>query len=202
MADWKNDREAHYLIADELDTPLARAVLESPADGPTCQLRLLEGDGQELAKHEVLQLVPMSGSSPPLSGKVVRSRGRQIVLEKKGMPLAELRRNLRIPVAFHSFIYPLTGRWKGRRTILSEDISCGGIAFYCEEALEDGEEIEVVVPVCSQPLILRAQVLRTRLTGGRVPLYACKFLELLPEEESMVREAVFGIQLKNRHLEA
>ena len=80
MADWKNDREAHYLIADELDTPLARAVLESPADGPTCQLRLLEGDGQELAKHEVLQLVPMSGSSPPLSGKVVRSRGRQIVL--------------------------------------------------------------------------------------------------------------------------
>ena len=58
--------------------------------------------------------------------------------------------------------------------------------------------MEVVIPVTSQPLVLRMKILRQRSSSRKEPLYAAQFVDLLREEESMVREAVFSIQLQKK----
>ena len=54
----------------------------------------------------------------------------------------------------------------------------------------------MVIPVTSQPLLLDMKILRCRSRPEDDLLYAAEFLSLLREEENMVREAVFGLQLK------
>ena len=107
--------------------------------------------------------------------------------------------NLRVPVQFKSFIYPLTGRWKGRREVESNDLSCGGVAFFTNHGLQIGEQVEIVVPVTSEPLVVRCELLRLRPTErSESMMYAAKFVELCDDEETMLREAVFNLQLTGR----
>ena len=94
-----------------------------------------------------------------------------------------------------SFLYPISGAWQGRRKILSHDLSCGGIAFFTNQPLEKGEIVEVVIPVTSQPLLVRAHILRRRTSLEGTLLYAAAFDRLTPGEEAMIREAVFSLQI-------
>lgn len=187
-----------YLLVDSRQAPLARAVLESSAQAQNWQIRILDDKIDEVMKHELVQMVSMVDGAPSLLGRIIRNRGDRIVVEPLH-PLEEsLRQNLRMPVRFESFIYPLSGKWTGRRTVQSLDLSCGGIAFYCEQVLEDREQVEVVIPITGQPLVLRCEVIRQRPSSRSAELlYACKFVDLCEGEERMVREAVFGVQLRS-----
>ena len=187
-----------YLVADSRHLPLARAVLESPQDAPTWQIRVLDGGVEQVLDHEMLELISLGDNAASLVGRVVRRRDDRLVLERMGELGNEVRENLRMPVRFHSYIYPVSGAWKGRRAVQAHDVSCGGMAFFCEDHLEDGERVEVVVPVNKEPLVLQAEVLRVRLSSRTTPLYAAKFTDLLYDEEVLVREAVFSIQLQAR----
>ena len=46
-----------YLLLDSKSAPLARGVLETAPDGPILQIRVLDGKEDEVAQHEVIQLV-------------------------------------------------------------------------------------------------------------------------------------------------
>ena len=119
-------------------------------------------------------------------------------LEKIASLDPDLRRNLRVPIKFNTFIYPITGRWQGRREIQSIDLSCGGVAFYGDEGLEIEERLELVIPVTEEPVILRCQILRKQELRNDKLLYATKFVDMCEDEEVTVREAVFSIQLESR----
>ena len=97
---------------------------------------------------------------------------------------------------FESVMYPVTGRWKGQRTFKAKDLSCGGIAFWSGIPLEEREIVEMVLPVTDSPLVVKTQVLR-RLEDDstELPLYASKFVDLIQDEESLIRKAVFSIQI-------
>ena len=56
--------------------------------------------------------------------------------------------------------------------------------------------VQVVVPVTSQPLVLPMRILRSERASDGEYVYAGCFVGMVREEESMVREAVFSIQLK------
>ena len=109
----------------------------------------------------------------------------------------EVRRNLRMPVRFESFLYPVSGRWRGRMPVLSNDLSCGGAAFFCARKLEVDEVAEIVIPVTAEPLVLRVKILRERPSPDPIPLYAAEFVDMLREEENMVCEAVFSLQFRH-----
>lgn len=169
-------------------------------DAPSWQVQVLDDKISEVMKHEDLQLVSLADTGPALLGRILRCRGERIVLEKLRSLGREFQENLRMPVYFESFIYPISGRWKGRRGIESNDLSCGGISFFCREELADGERVEMVIPVKNSILLLlRCQVLRRRPSDREEGLYAAKFLDLCRDEEMLVREAVFNVQLQNRH---
>ena len=108
-------------------------------------------------------------------GRIVRHDGNQVWVEAIRELDGTVRENLRMPVRFESFLYPVSGSWKGRRPIVSRDLSCGGVAFYCKQRLEEGEIAQIVVPVTSQPLLLDLKILRQRPSPEPVPLYAAEF---------------------------
>ena len=194
----ERQEERLYLLLDSVNTPLARGRMEGPANGNILQMLVLDNDVEKVAKHEVIVLMSMSGSEPPLQCRIVRQRGDRVALEKIASLDPDLRRNLRVPIKFDTFIYPITGQWRGRRAVQSIDLSCGGVAFYGDGGLETGEKLEMVIPVTEEPVILRCEVLRRKELRNDKLLYAIKFVDMCDNEEVTVREAVFSIQLENR----
>ena len=82
---------------------------------------------------------------------------------------------------------------------MTNDLSCGGVAFFTDHSLRAGEHFEVVIPVTSEPLVVAGEILRVRPSdsGGSI-LYAAKFVNLCNDEETLLREAVFNLQLSGR----
>ena len=184
-----------YLILDSRDEPVARAVSRDGPERSLWQLEIADGDMRQVLEHEYINLVSTSEQIPAVEGRIISRRGNLITVESVRALGESVRANLRMPARFDSFLYPVTGRWQGRAPILSNDLSCGGIAFYCARALAVGEIGEVVIPITAQPLLLRVKILRQRPTVNAVPLYAAQFFDMLHEEEVLVREAVFSLQL-------
>ena len=188
--------ERLYLILDSKGTPLANAVLESPPSSEVLQLQVLGGKVEQVMAHREIQLIGVDDGSPDRVGVIVRQREDKIVVQPTTALGPAARENLRIPTDFNSVAYPISGRWRGQRLIKAKDLSCGGIAFYSEVQLEDREIVEMVLPVTDSPLVVRTQVLRSLPNdGAKLPLYASKFVDLIHDEEALIRKAVFSIQI-------
>ena len=191
-----------YLMLDSKGSPIARGRVQGNTSGQYWQIQVEDGKIDEILEHKTLLLLSMMDSEPSYQGIIVRSRNDMIQLEvtKVDRDSNDMRKNLRVAVHFKSLIYPLTGRWKGRRAIESNDLSCGGVAFFTDHSLQVGEQLEIVIPVTSQPLVVRCQVLRMRPTeDAAIPImYAAKFVDLCNDEETLLREAVFNLQLRGR----
>lgn len=188
--------ERLYLILDSKGTPLANAVLESPLSSEVLQIRVLNDKVESVMAHREIQLIGLDDSSPNRVGLIVRQREDQIVVQPTAALGPAARENLRILTEFESVAYPVSGRWKGQRKIKAKDLSCGGIAFYSEIPLEDREILEIVLPVTDSPLIVRTQILRALPDEkATLPLYASKFVDLIQDEEALIRKAVFSIQI-------
>ena len=193
-----------YLLLDSRGTALAQARPQGPnaTGGELWQLVVLDDKVDLVLKQKKFKLMAMTDSSPSYEGTLVRRRNDIIQLEvrKTAARGNDMRKNLRVPVSVGSFIYPLTGGWPGRRRVRTHDLSCGGVAFFTDHSLRAGERFEIVVPVTSEPLVVAGEVLRVRPSesGGSI-LYAAKFVELCNDEETLLREAVFNLQLSGRH---
>ena len=164
-----------YMLLDSRGAPVAQGVSEDGPEKNVWQLRIAHGDIKRVLGHEYISLVGTSEQFPAM----------------------EVRRNLRMPVRFESFLYPVSGRWRGRMPVLSNDLSCGGVAFFCARKLEVDEVAEIVIPVTAEPLVLRVKILRERPSPEPIPLYAAEFVDMLREEENMVCEAVFSLQFRH-----
>ena len=192
-----------YLLLDSRGTALAQARPQGPAatGGSLWQLEVLTDKINVVLAHKKFKLMAITDSSPSYEGTLVRSRNDMVQLEvrKTAANGTNMRKNLRVPVSADSFIYPLTGGWRGRRVVQTNDLSCGGVAFFTDHSLRAGERFEIVIPVTSQPLVVAGEILRVRPSGeGGSILYAAKFAGLCNDEETLLREAVFNLQLSGR----
>ncbi len=189
--------ERLYLILDSQGTPLANAVLESPLSAEVLQLRVLNDKVEAVAAHRELQLIGIDDGSPDRVGVIVRQRGDQLVIQPTAALGPAARENLRILTNFESVMYPVSGHWTGQRAIKAKDLSCGGIAFWSTIFLEDREIVEIVLPVTDSPLLIKTQVLRALPDeNSKLPMYAAKFVDLIHDEEALIRKAVFSIQIR------
>lgn len=188
-----------YLILDTQNNALANGELVSPPEAAPMRLSILDNQVDNVMRHEVITLFSSSSNEPPIQCRILRQRGDVVLAEKIAVLDPEVRRNLRVPVKFDSFIYPLPGsRWQGRISVQSIDLSCGGIAFYTDYDLELHERMEIVVTPTEEPVILQCEILRRQeLQNGRF-MYATKFVGMCEDEEVAVREAVFSLQLQSR----
>lgn len=188
--------ERLYLILDSKGTPLANAVLESPPNSEVLQIRVLNDKVEAVAAHREIQLIGIDNGTPDRVGVIVRQRDDRLVVQPTAALGPAARENLRILTDFESVMYPVTGRWKGQRSLRAKDLSCGGIAFYSGIPLEDREIVEMVLPVTDSPVVVRAQMIRQlKDESSQLPLYAAKFVDLIQDEEALIRKAVFSIQI-------
>ena len=192
-----NQDSSTYLILDSANTPLAHGKMETPPGSKPMRMLVLEAKVDNVMEHGEVNLVGMGSSDLPMRCRVLRQRGDRVLLEKLGTLDGELRRNLRVPVQFDTFLYPLDGAWTGRRTARSLDLSCGGIAFLAEDGLELHDRAEIVVVPTEEPVLLRCEVLRKQEREGGAFFYATKFVDMCEDEEAAVREAVFSLQLQS-----
>ncbi len=192
-----NQDSSTYLILDSANTPLAHGKMETPPGSTPMRMLVLEAKVDDVMEHGEVNLVGMGSSDLPMRCRVLRQRGDRVLLEKLGTLDGELRRNLRVPVQFDTFLYPLDGAWTGRRTARSLDLSCGGIAFLAEDGLELHDRAEIVVVPTENPVLLRCEVLRKQEREGGPFFYATKFVDMCEDEEVAVREAVFSLQLQS-----
>ncbi len=192
-----NQDSSTYLILDSANTPLAHGKMETPPGSKPMRMLVLEAKVDNVMEHGEVNLVGMGSSDLPMRCRVLRQRGDRVLLEKLGTLDGELRRNLRVPVQFDTFLYPLDGAWRGRRTARSLDLSCGGIAFLAEDGLELHDRAEIVVVPTENPVLLRCEVLRKQEREGGPFFYATKFVDMCEDEEVAVREAVFSLQLQS-----
>lgn len=188
-----------YLILDTQNHALANGELVTAPDASPIRLNILNNKVDNVMAHEVITLLSSSSEDLPIQCRILRQRGDAVFLEKIATLDPEVRRNLRVPVKFDTFLYALPDSpWKGRRNIQSIDLSCGGIAFYADCQLELHEQMEIVITPTEEPVILHCEVLRKQeLQNGRF-LYATKFVNMCEDEEVLVREAVFSLQLQAR----
>jgi hypothetical protein len=185
-----------YLILDSRGNAVAHGVSEQASNRELWRLQIDDGDIDQVMSHTILRLVGDSDAVPALEGRIVRQEGNTVYLEPIRPLGEELRKNLRIPVHFSSYLYPISGQWQGRIPIVSYDLSCGGLAFFAPRLLEVGETAQVVIPVTAQPLLLTLQILHCRPAPEGGNFHAAQFVDLIREEESLVREAVFSLQLQ------
>lgn len=189
-------KEHLYLILDSKGAPLANAVLESPPNSEVLQIRVLNDKVGIVAEHRELQLIGIDDSSPNRIGVIVRQRDDQLVIQPTAALDSNARENLRILTDFASVMYPSSGRWKGQKAVRGKDLSCGGVAFYTTWPLEKREIVELVLPVTDRPLLVKTQIIRELKEDGAPPLYAAKFVDLIHDEEALIRKAVFSIQIR------
>lgn len=187
-----------YMISDSQNEPLASAILETQPDSKVWRIQIPEENLEQVLEHEIINLIAMNADNPDMTGRILSSdHVDTITVEPVNLLEESLRQNLRVPVRFDSFIYPVSGGWKGRAPIICHDLSCGGMAFFCSFPLRIAEVVEAVVPITTQPVILQARILRVRPSNSAVPLYSAKFLDMLHDQEVIVREAVFTQQIAN-----
>lgn len=187
-----------YMISDNEHNPIAQAVLDSEPGLEPLHLLVQDGRAELVASQGDICLLGMGEEDVAFRGRVSFRYGDCVVVAPGEKLDASARRNLRVPIEFKSFFYPVTGEWRGQRTLVSKDLSCGGIAFHTTQPLEPGEIVQVVVAPMKHPLIVSAHILRPLPSDGGVGcLYASKFVDLCSDEDAAIQEAVYSIQLKN-----
>lgn len=191
-------KEMRCVLLTSGNVPLAQGVIQQ-SSGALFQVKILDDKAADVEQHEIIHLVGADGERPlQVQCHLTRLRGDVAVLEKMSDLDPEFRRSLRVPTRFASFVYPLSGSWKGRMAIQAIDLSCGGIAFYGTEGMEIGETAEVVVPTQTEPIIVPMQILRKHPLKNDKMYYAAKFAALQSEEDRLICERVFSLQLSSR----
>ncbi len=185
-----------YLISDHDHNPIAQAVLESAPGTEPLHLNVLDGRAERVAEAIDVCLISLYDADLTFRGRVGYRYGDCVVVAPVERLSAAARRNLRVPTQFKSYLYPVTGSWKGQRTFICKDLSCGGIAFQTSQPLNIGEVIQVVLAPMKRPLLVQTQILRPLpAEPGDEPTYASKFVDLCDDEDAAIRKAVFKIQL-------
>ncbi len=180
-----------FLMNQESEV-LAQGVLQSAPDATNIQVKVTGGLADQVVSAGTIQVVPLDESRSVDLGQVIFRRGNLVVLEPLRRLGREVRRNLRVGVRFTSYIYPESG---GRAVIESHDMSCGGVAFFTERELLDHERFEIVIPITRVPLLLRGEVLRSERRRSDQIFCAAKFVDIIDDEEKMLRASVFSAQI-------
>ena len=80
--------------------------------------------------------------------------------------------------------------------VSAKDISCGGFCFVCERALDTSILYETIIPLWEEPMIVNFRILRkVEMPETEQYSYGCKFENLNHQEERILREAIFRLQM-------
>ncbi len=194
-----------YLILDSDHSSLTRGSLRTPVSNGILEFEIPEDDTHlldDIDSRIPLQFIGFDQESPSFSGKINRRRGNRLAVERGPSLGEDPRESLRAPFYYDSYIYPMSGDWKGRIPIKIVDLSCGGVGFFAEEVLEVQETVELAIPITAGPLLIPGKIVRP-LANETVDIskpihYVAKFMSGIDEVEVAIRKEVLKQQLNHR----
>nr|WP_302664894.1 PilZ domain-containing protein [uncultured Agathobaculum sp.] len=190
----KGPQEEKFVFLDDNHQTLAGAVLLGQ-QGQTKTFRLTYAPNCDLKALTSFNVMSVNSTEfMAWHGKVQQIRGDKLDFIAEERIDSRLRRHLRIPMAFRTYLYPMHSH-SARLPIISKDISCGGMAFHCVTPLKDDTIYEIALPCTEPPIIIRLKVIRT--ISKEKNLYAGQFMDILPQEEAMVQESIFDYDLRH-----
>lgn len=82
-----------------------------------------------------------------------------------------------------------------------KDLSAGGMCFSTNVNLDSQRVYEIITSLTKEPLLINFKIVRQiRSENGKEFIYGCKFLNIGPDEEKMLRNTVFRLLgLKFKH---
>ena len=184
--------EKKFIILDDNQQTLASAILMEQ-QGQRKIFELTSTPSTDLLSLPAINILSLNSTEfMAWRGKAERLRCDQFYFWAEDRIDERLRRHLRIPMSFQTYLYPVSGVLF-RLPVVSKDISCGGIAIYSMEPLLTDPVFGIALPCAEPPLLVRLNVLRTRPSGSN--LYSCQFVDLLPPEDAMNQECIFEYDL-------
>ena len=83
--------------------------------------------------------------------------------------------------------------------VVIKDVSGGGTCFMTQESLRVGEIVEVVYDFTRDPLLVKLKIIRKENHINDVNYhYGCRMLPLNMVQESMIKQAIFRIDIENK----
>lgn len=192
-----------YLILDCDQSSLTTGTMRTPANAEIIELEIPDGDSELLEGEQQLQFIGYSPNTPSFLGEIVRIRSSRVsvrYLQRLGEVSEE---TLQVEHHFDSFVYPISGDWKGRYPISVSRLGCGGISFTSDYVLKSREMIEVVIPVKDgEALLLCGKIVyptSADAPSNTLPYqYKLKFISGVEDMEVLVRKEVMYRQIKHR----
>ena len=152
--------EEKFVFLDDNHQTLASAVLLGQ-QGQNKTFLLTYAPNCDLQKLTSLNVMSVNSTEfMAWHGRVQQIRGDKVDFIAEERIDSRLRRKLRIQMPFRTYLYPMHGH-STRLPIISKDISCGGMAFYCASPLKDGTKYDLPLPCTEPPIIVRLEVMRT-----------------------------------------
>jgi hypothetical protein len=104
----------------------------------------------------------------------------------------EQRRFARVPESFEVVCRHYGALAEGWRSVVTLDISAGGLSFQALEAYEEAEmlEVQIRIPSFRTPLVLHGEVVRSRPAPGGVWECAVQFRDVEPDQQLHIDELV------------
>ena len=187
-----------YTLLDSDARLLARAS-RYEFESPFLFFTLLDGELRSIREANFVQVVPPDKNLPPQMTRFAGYHDGIIALEPMRGAGSAVRKNFRVSAEFDSCAYPVSGV---RAEIHAVDLSCGGIAFHSPYAFSPNEIFRIDIPLVSGKQIrLLAQALRARADPKEGTLYACRFINLSDDEEMLLRETLFALQLQSNQFQ-
>ena len=147
-------------------------------------------------KNETLRFNIENKYDKVFDGLINSMSNGKIVLENVRNIGPILHRDVRVAYFSDSSISYETEDGEYKIDIQIKDISSGGMCFYCSLDLDMNIIYESVIEWVSTPIVVKLKLLRKEIDDNGKTSYGCKFLDLYPDEESLLRAGVYYIQTK------
>lgn len=183
-----------FIILDDNHQTIASAVLVAQ-QGQHKRFELTSAPTVDLASLPALNILSLNSTDfVAWRGSIERMRDDQLYFLAEEQIDPHLRRHLRITMSFRAFLFPASGELR-RHPVICKNISCGGIALYSQLPMRPDQLYQIALPCTEPPILVNIQVLRQLEDRSGAYLYACQFVDLLPQEEAMIQECIFEYDL-------
>lgn len=128
----------------------------------------------------------------------------------ENVSVVQRRRDIKVKVKLYIIISmkdiygkELSETEKVEHKVLVKDISASGMFFVSKTQFSPGQKFDFIFDQTNMPFLIQAEIVREQKDGEYIG-YGCKFLDLSPSRESIVRQYVYKMQIllqKNREIE-
>lgn len=155
-----------------------------------------KGIAEKLSKDQEVRIQIENKYDKIYDGKVEQIYDDKIFIKNIRNIGPILHNDVRVMVDIPSTIYYENDEERFEYDVRVRNISSGGMCFACREDLDMNDIYETVVEWIKTPIVVKFKLLRKEYDEYNNIVYGCKFIDLLMEEEFLLRAGVYYIQAK------